>query len=148
MGIITICLVAGGFLHMTPEGKLPDIPLWVEIAACAAIALGTLSGGWRIVKTMGTKIVKLAARPGILCGDGRVADAVWRDFLWDSRLDDSHDHRRDRRRRLGKAFLRRQMGRRGPHRLGVGAHDTRRRRSSRPLSYLVILGHRDGARRR
>src|SRR3954451_23758202 len=59
MGIITIVLVAGGFLQMAPGGKLPEIPLWVEIAACGAIALGTLSGGWRIVKTMGTKIVKL-----------------------------------------------------------------------------------------
>ena len=59
MGIITIVLVAGGFMQMTPDGKLPDVPLWVEVAACAAIALGTLSGGWRIVKTMGTKIVKL-----------------------------------------------------------------------------------------
>jgi len=59
MGIVTICLVAGGYLQMTPEGKLPEIPTWVEFAACGAIALGTLSGGWRIVKTMGTKIVKL-----------------------------------------------------------------------------------------
>jgi PiT family inorganic phosphate transporter len=59
MGIITIVLVAGGFLQMTPAGKLPEIPRWVEVAACGAIALGTLSGGWRIVKTMGTKIVKL-----------------------------------------------------------------------------------------
>ncbi len=59
MGIITIVLVAGGYLQMAPGGKLPDIPTWVEVAACAAIALGTLSGGWRIVKTMGTKIVKL-----------------------------------------------------------------------------------------
>jgi PiT family inorganic phosphate transporter len=59
MGIITIVLVAGGFLQMTPAGKLPDIPLWVVLAAHAAIGLGTLSGGWRIVKTMGTRIVKL-----------------------------------------------------------------------------------------
>ena len=59
MGMITIVLVAGGFLQMTPAGKLPEIPTWVEVAACAAIALGTLSGGWRIIKTMGTKIVKL-----------------------------------------------------------------------------------------
>ena len=59
MGIITVVLVAGGFLPMAAGGKLPEIPLWVEVAACAAIALGTLSGGWRIVKTMGTKIVKL-----------------------------------------------------------------------------------------
>jgi PiT family inorganic phosphate transporter len=59
MGIITIVLVAGGFLQMDAAGKLPEIPRWVEFAACGAIALGTLSGGWRIVKTMGTKIVKL-----------------------------------------------------------------------------------------
>ncbi len=59
MGIITIALVAGGYLSMDPGGKLPDVPLWVVLAAHAAIGLGTLSGGWRIVKTMGTKIVKL-----------------------------------------------------------------------------------------
>ncbi len=59
MGIITIALVAGGYMQMAPGGKLPDVPLWVVLAAHAAIALGTLSGGWRIVKTMGTKIVKL-----------------------------------------------------------------------------------------
>jgi PiT family inorganic phosphate transporter len=59
MGIIMIALVAGGFHTMTPAGKLPEIPLWVVLAAHTAIGLGTLSGGWRIVKTMGTKIVKL-----------------------------------------------------------------------------------------
>jgi PiT family inorganic phosphate transporter len=59
MGIITIALVAGGYLQMTAAGKLPDVPLWVVLAAHASIGLGTLSGGWRIVKTMGTKIVKL-----------------------------------------------------------------------------------------
>ena len=59
MGIITIALVAGGFLQMLPGGKLPEVPLWVVLSAHAAIGLGTLSGGWRIVRTMGTKIVKL-----------------------------------------------------------------------------------------
>ncbi|MEO5858298.1 MAG: inorganic phosphate transporter [Pyrinomonadaceae bacterium] len=59
MGIITIVLVAGGYLQMDAVGKLPDVPLWVVLSAHAAIGLGTLSGGWRIVKTMGTKIVKL-----------------------------------------------------------------------------------------
>lgn len=59
MGIITIVLVSGGFLQAMPDGKLPEVPLWVVLAAHAAIGLGTLSGGWRIVKTMGTKIVKL-----------------------------------------------------------------------------------------
>lgn len=59
MGIITIVLVSGGYLQMTGDGKLPEIPLWVVLSAHTAIGLGTLSGGWRIVKTMGTKIVKL-----------------------------------------------------------------------------------------
>jgi len=59
MGIIMIALVAGGYYSMTADGKLPDIPWQVVIAAHTAIGLGTLSGGWRIVKTMGTKIVKL-----------------------------------------------------------------------------------------
>lgn len=59
MGIITIVLVSGGFLQMEAGGSLPEPPLWVILSAHFAIALGTLSGGWRIVKTMGTKIAKL-----------------------------------------------------------------------------------------
>jgi PiT family inorganic phosphate transporter len=59
MGIITIVLVSGGLLNAGPGGKLPDIPMWVVLAANAAIGLGTLSGGWRIVHTMGSKITKL-----------------------------------------------------------------------------------------
>lgn len=59
MGIITIVLVAGGYLNAMPDGKLPEIPLWVVLSAQAAIGLGTLSGGWRIVKTMGSKLTKL-----------------------------------------------------------------------------------------
>jgi PiT family inorganic phosphate transporter len=57
MGIIAGVLVAGGYLNLV-EGQLP-IPFWVIMAAHAAIALGTLSGGWRIIHTMGSKITKL-----------------------------------------------------------------------------------------
>ena len=53
MGIITGLLVASGHL------KTFDVPLWVILISHAAIALGTMFGGWRIVKTMGTKITKL-----------------------------------------------------------------------------------------
>ncbi len=53
MGIITGLLVASGYL------KTFDVPLWVVLISHAAIALGTMFGGWRIVKTMGTKITKL-----------------------------------------------------------------------------------------
>ncbi|MGI9036972.1 MAG: inorganic phosphate transporter [Pyrinomonadaceae bacterium] len=59
MGIITVVLVSGGILNAAPGGKLPDIPLWVVLAAHTAIGLGTLFGGWRIVKTMGSRITKL-----------------------------------------------------------------------------------------
>jgi len=57
MGIIAGALVAGGYLGLD-NGHLP-IPLWVILSAHAAIALGTLSGGWRIIHTMGSKITKL-----------------------------------------------------------------------------------------
>jgi inorganic phosphate transporter, PiT family len=53
MGIITGLLVASGRLSVF------SVPLWVILLSHAAIALGTLFGGWRIVKTMGTKITKL-----------------------------------------------------------------------------------------
>jgi PiT family inorganic phosphate transporter len=53
MGIISSLLFSAGLL------KSFRVPLWVVLAAHAAIALGTLSGGWRIVKTMGQKITKL-----------------------------------------------------------------------------------------
>jgi inorganic phosphate transporter, PiT family len=57
MGIIAGALVTGGFLELQ-DGKLP-VPLWVILIAHTAIGLGTLSGGWRIIKTMGSKITKL-----------------------------------------------------------------------------------------
>lgn len=59
MGIITAVLVAGNFLPFGANGTMPPVPLWVVLTAHAAIALGTLSGGWRIVHTMGSKITKL-----------------------------------------------------------------------------------------
>ncbi len=53
MGIITGLLVASGYLAKF------EVPLWVILISHAAIALGTMFGGWRIVKTMGTRITKL-----------------------------------------------------------------------------------------
>jgi PiT family inorganic phosphate transporter len=54
MGIIAVLLFTSG--HLGPEFH---VPLWVVLAAHGAIGLGTLSGGWRIVKTMGMRITKL-----------------------------------------------------------------------------------------
>jgi PiT family inorganic phosphate transporter len=53
MGIITGLLVSGGYL------KVFEVPMWVILISHAAIAFGTMFGGWRIVKTMGSKITKL-----------------------------------------------------------------------------------------
>jgi PiT family inorganic phosphate transporter len=58
MGIISALLVGAGYLHMGPGEQLP-VPFWVVLLANGAIALGTLSGGWRIVKTLGQKITAL-----------------------------------------------------------------------------------------
>jgi PiT family inorganic phosphate transporter len=64
MGIITAVLVSGGMIANGPNGALPEIPLWVVLGAHASIALGTLFGGWRIVRTMGTRITKLRPMGG------------------------------------------------------------------------------------
>ena len=67
MGIIAGVLFAGGYIHTF------FIPFWVILAAHAAIGLGTLAGGWRIIHTMGSKITKLqpvsgfAAETGAAC---------------------------------------------------------------------------------
>jgi len=60
MGIILALLIAGG--HVRPTG---EVPLWVVLCAHSAIALGTLTGGWRIVKTMGSKITRLQPVGGV-----------------------------------------------------------------------------------
>jgi PiT family inorganic phosphate transporter len=53
MGIITLALVANGMLDK------PEVPLWVKLACALAMALGTAAGGWRIIHTMGQKIIRL-----------------------------------------------------------------------------------------
>jgi PiT family inorganic phosphate transporter len=58
MGIITGLLLTAGYLQTF------DVPLWVILLSHTAIALGTLFGGWRIVKTMGSKITKLKPSDG------------------------------------------------------------------------------------
>ncbi len=71
MGIIMAALVTGKFVR--PED---DIPLWVGLAAFMAIGLGTMSGGWRIVKTMGSKITKLKPVGGF-CAETGGAGAIF-----------------------------------------------------------------------
>jgi inorganic phosphate transporter, PiT family len=60
MGIITLALIAHGSL---PADSF-DVPTWVIVSSAVAIALGTYTGGWRIIRTMGTRIIKMDPAQG------------------------------------------------------------------------------------
>jgi PiT family inorganic phosphate transporter len=60
MGIITAALIASGSINTFEE-----MPVWVPLACYSAIALGTMSGGWKIIKTMGTRITKVTPFEGV-----------------------------------------------------------------------------------
>ncbi len=60
MGIIGAALIASGNIQ-----NFSDLPNWVPISCYLAIGLGTMSGGWKIVKTMGTKITKVTPLEGV-----------------------------------------------------------------------------------
>jgi PiT family inorganic phosphate transporter len=59
MGVIVLALVASG-----ERSADAGVPTWVVVSAASAIALGTYTGGWRIIKTMGTRIIKMDAAQG------------------------------------------------------------------------------------
>ena len=70
MGIIASLIYAAGWI------KTFHIPLWIVLSAHAAIAMGTLSGGWRIVKTMGQRITKLRPIDGF-CAETASAISIF-----------------------------------------------------------------------
>jgi len=59
MGVITLALITNG--NLAPGS---DPPTWVIVSAATAIAVGTYSGGWRIIRTMGTRIIKMDPAQG------------------------------------------------------------------------------------
>ena len=65
MGIIAVLLYSTGYL----QGEF-HVPHWVAISCYVAISLGTLSGGWRIIETMGTRITKLSQHQGFSASTG------------------------------------------------------------------------------
>ncbi|QHT56781.1 inorganic phosphate transporter [Cellulomonas sp. H30R-01] len=62
MGVIVLALIAGGFHD--PDNM--TIPLWVKLSAATAISLGTYAGGWRIMRTLGRKIIELDPARGFV----------------------------------------------------------------------------------
>lgn len=76
MGIIAVLLYSQGYL-----GTEFSVPFWVVISCQAAMALGTLMGGWRIVRTMGLRITKLTPMQGFCAETGGAATLFMATFL-------------------------------------------------------------------
>ena len=84
MGIIAGLLVANqklfadnaSPLHFMYLPDLKEVPIWIILSAHAAIGLGTLTGGWRIVRTMGTRITKLKPFSGFCAETGGAATVI------------------------------------------------------------------------
>lgn len=72
MGIIALALVAAG--HLDPDFNRP--PIWVMASAASAMAFGTYAGGWRIIRTLGTRIAKLDPPRGV------AAETACASLLW------------------------------------------------------------------
>ena len=134
MGIIALALVAGG--HLAPGA---DPPFWVIVSAALAMGAGTYAGGWRIIKTLGTRIAKLDPPQGF------AAQTACASILWTTAhlrlpgLDDARDLRqRHGRRRLAQA-LGGALGRRREHRGRVDHDDPVRRRRRGAMELMTRL---------
>jgi inorganic phosphate transporter, PiT family len=97
MGIIAGLLVAnrslfasaGSAFHFMYLPNLKEVPLWIILSAHAAIALGTLTGGWRIVRTMGSRITKLKPFSGF-CAETAGAGTVLFASIWGIPVSTTH----------------------------------------------------------
>jgi hypothetical protein len=107
MGVVALILFNNGYLNEFM------IPIWVKVAAGVAISLGTMAGGWRIVKTMGMKITKLQPVDGF-CAETSAAISHY-----------PYHHRRHRWGGLHPPAVGRAMGGHFWRRLGMGADHPR-----------------------
>ena len=76
MGIITALLVGANKLDASVLNDPESIPLWIVLSCHTAIALGTMFGGWRIVRTMGTKLTRLQPMGGV-CAESAAAGSLF-----------------------------------------------------------------------
>jgi PiT family inorganic phosphate transporter len=65
MGVVTLTLIAGGRLEADAA-----VPFWVKVVCATAIAAGTFSGGWRVIKTLGTRVTDIEAAQGFSAETG------------------------------------------------------------------------------
>ena len=119
MGVISLALIANGNIS---GGDDFAVPTWVVVSCALAIALGTYTGGWRIIKTLGTKVVEVRPPQGF--GSEAVAATVILASshvgfpLSTTQVVSGRGHRLRRR----PAGRRGQLGRRRPDRRRLGAH--------------------------
>jgi PiT family inorganic phosphate transporter len=85
MGVIFLALVASG--HASPDDPLP---LWVVVAAASAISLGTYSGGWRIMRTLGRRIIHLDPARGFAAESVGAAVLYTTAFVWHAPISTTH----------------------------------------------------------
>lgn len=85
MGVIFIALVAGG--HNSLEDP---IPFWVKIAAASAIALGTFTGGFRIMKTLGSKVIHVDPANGFVSETVAALVLYFTAFVWHAPISTTH----------------------------------------------------------
>lgn len=84
MGVVVLALIAGGY-----HGD-SSIPLWVKLGAASAISLGTYSGGWRIMKTLGQKVIDLDPARGFVA-EGVAAGVLYTTaFVWHAPISTTH----------------------------------------------------------
>ena len=93
MGIIAVLLYSQGYL----DGEF-HVPFWVMLSCYAAMGLGTLLGGWRIVRTMGSRITRLTPFQGFCAETGGAITLVRGDRARCPRLDHAYHHRLHHRR--------------------------------------------------
>jgi PiT family inorganic phosphate transporter len=85
MGVIFLALVTGGYV-----GANDELPLWVVAASAGAISLGTYSGGWRIMRTLGRKIIHLDP-PHAFAAESVGASVLYATaFLWEAPVSTTH----------------------------------------------------------
>ena len=104
MGIMTLALFSAGVIDEFV------VPLPVILIAATAISLGTAAGGWRIIKTMGQRVVKLDPVHGFAAETTAATIIFGASHFGDARLDDPRHLDRDHGRRLERPRSRRSAG--------------------------------------
>ncbi len=127
MGIIAVLLFSQGQI-----GEHFFVPFWVVLACQAAMAMGTLMGGWRIVRTMGLRITKLTPMQGFCAETGGAATLFIATWLGVPVSTHAYHHRRHRRRWRRTAGLGGALERRQFDRLCLGDPPSRPRLASPP----------------